>query len=211
MKFEQINHRFTNAVTEWIAKGYTFNTTTMAGHQGEIAHVDLTDGKEVIRILLDKFFSHSNFSRVDGMHYSFDGLKLIVGRVTDEVTPNGTDNWETVWNNRLEIISCEEFYEIGSKKPRGYVWYGTKDEAIAQQAKNNMRYKARNIPVWKKFPESAKAIVLPFIRQQPRCKSARVSDISKVEKKVTWRVEGNTIREYVKYIVEAKGQEYRLK
>lgn len=207
MKFEQINHRFTETVTEWLTKGYTFNTTTMAGHQGEIAHVDLTDGKEVIRILLDKF---SSLSRSDILNY-FDGIKLIVGRVTDAVTPNGTDNWETVWNNRLEIISCEEFYEIGSRKPKGYVWYGTKEEAVAQQAKNFSRYKSSHVSAWKEFPDSAKAVVLPFIKKQPKCKSARISDISKVVKKTTWKVEDNTIREYARYTVEAKGHEYRLR
>jgi len=50
MKFETINRKFTEVVSEWIGKGYAFNTATMGGSQGEIAKVDLTDGKEIIRI-----------------------------------------------------------------------------------------------------------------------------------------------------------------
>lgn len=52
MKYIDINQRFTAKVAEYIAKGYTINTATMSGSQGEVAHVDLTDGKQVVRVLL---------------------------------------------------------------------------------------------------------------------------------------------------------------
>ncbi len=47
MKYIDINQKFTAKVAEYIAKGYTINTATMSGSQGEVAHVDLTDGKQV--------------------------------------------------------------------------------------------------------------------------------------------------------------------
>ena len=45
MKYIDINQRFTAKVAEYIAKGYTINTATMSGSQGEVAHVDLARGR----------------------------------------------------------------------------------------------------------------------------------------------------------------------
>ncbi len=209
MKFEEINRRFTEVVTEWIAKGYTFNLSTMAGHQGEIGKVDLTDGKEVIRILLDRFGSPLN--KIGDDYFSLEGIKLIVGKVTDPVTPNSSDEWQTVWNSRLEIIFCEEFYMIGTSKYTGSRWYGTKEDTIASQKKSHARYNARYIPGNREFPDKAKEIVLPFLKRQPKNKSLRLSDITKVTKTIMIKVEKSSVREYAKYTVTARDHEYRLK
>ena len=53
MKKHEIEAIFTAKVQEYIAKGYTISTTTMSGHQGEIAKIDVTNGEELIRILLE--------------------------------------------------------------------------------------------------------------------------------------------------------------
>ena len=209
MKFEEINRRFTEVVTAWIAKGYTFNLSTMAGHQGELGKVDLTDGKEVIRILLDHFGSPLN--RIGDDYYSLEGIKLIVGRVTDPVTPNSPDEWQTVWNNNLEPISYEEFYLIGTAKYTGARWYGTKEDTINAQKKSHERYKARHVPAKRYFSEEAKDIVLPFLKRQPKSKSLRLSDITNVTKTISMKVESNSACEYARYTVTAKGHEYRLK
>ena len=42
---------------------------------------------------------------------SLDGVEIIVGRATAAVKPNHSEDRETIWNNRLEIISQERFYE----------------------------------------------------------------------------------------------------
>ena len=52
MKYADINRRFTEIVAEWLAKGYSINTASMSGSQGETAKIDLTDGKEIVRILV---------------------------------------------------------------------------------------------------------------------------------------------------------------
>jgi hypothetical protein len=62
MKYIDINQKFTAKVAEYIAKGYTINTATMSGSQGEVAHVDLTDGKQVVRVLLDSFTEYDSFA-----------------------------------------------------------------------------------------------------------------------------------------------------
>ena len=124
MKFESINRRFTETVAEWLAKGYTINTASMAGSQGEIGKIDLTDGKEIIRVLLDTFTMHP--TRESGRCYSLEGVKLIVGRVTDMVTPNSEDTWNHIWNNLLEVLTCEEYFQIGRVHRDSSKWYGTK-------------------------------------------------------------------------------------
>ena len=53
MKFENINKKFTEKVNEYISRGYYINAGTMScsGGQGEISHIDLTNGKEMSEAL----------------------------------------------------------------------------------------------------------------------------------------------------------------
>lgn len=48
MKYIDINRKFTETVSSYIAQGYIINTASMSGSQGEIAHIDLTDGKQIV-------------------------------------------------------------------------------------------------------------------------------------------------------------------
>ena len=50
--YADINQEFSDAVAEYMSKGYSINTGTMDGSQGEVAHIDLTDGNEIVRVLL---------------------------------------------------------------------------------------------------------------------------------------------------------------
>ena len=95
MKYIDINQKFTAKVAEYIAKGYTINTATMSGSQGEVAHVDLTDGKQVVRVLLDSFTEYDSFN-------SLSGLEIVVGTPADKVVP-----YDTVrYNCFLSLICC---------------------------------------------------------------------------------------------------------
>jgi len=198
MKFAEINKKYTEKVASYMAMGYTINTATMSGSQGEIAHIDLTNGKEIIRVMLESKSEHE-IDREKEKWYSFDVTQIVVGRCTDKVTPNSDDTWQTLWNSHLEIISCEKFYKIGRNG-----FYGTKEESMNQQKKHIERYRANHIKNEKVFSDSAKEIVLPFMKRQPKCKSIKVSDIENV-KKVIYEDEF-----HVSYFVLAKGNQYRL-
>ena len=208
MKFAEINARFTEKVAEYMAKGYTINTATMNGSQGELGKVDLTNGREIIRVLLDDFGTPC--TRIEHRFYSFDGVKLIVGRVTDDVIPNSQSTWQTVWNNRLEVLYREEYYQIGREKRGGVKWYGSKVEAMAQQDKQWKRYKARDVGDRIELPEAFREVVLPFVRRQPRCKSVRISEIKRVTKVLAYHTENHHFKEYARYTVEVRGQSFRL-
>ena len=55
MKFIDINREFTAAASSYMAQGYYINAGTMGGSQGEVAHIDRTNGTEIIRELLPTF------------------------------------------------------------------------------------------------------------------------------------------------------------
>ena len=100
MKYIDINRKFTETVSSYIAQGYIINTASMSGSQGEIAHIDLTDGKQIVRVLLDSFTEWEDYNQLEG-------LKLVVGIAADNVKPNDSQRCDVIWNNRLDVISCE--------------------------------------------------------------------------------------------------------
>ena len=55
MTYADINKMFTAEASKYLARGYHFNTASMSGSQGETAKVDLTNGTEIIRVLLRTF------------------------------------------------------------------------------------------------------------------------------------------------------------
>ena len=120
MTFKDINARFTEIVAEYISRGWRMNAGTMSGSQGEIAHIDLTDGASIIRVVVESFTDYENQT---------EGVEIKVGRSTDKVKADGQRDLATIWNNRLEIICAEKFYQIGRERRDGSKFYGSKEEA----------------------------------------------------------------------------------
>lgn len=181
MKFESINKRFTEKVAAWMAKGYYINSSTMGGSQGEISKIDLTDGNEIIRILLTQ---ESKFEKSGPMAFHrIDVVTLTVGRALEEnhVYPNSSRTWDTLWNNRLDVLETEDFYKIDESYD-GEAWYGTKEEACKANDKRLARYNSKSS---EKPVESAKAkeILLKAIRKRPGMKSVRPGEIKSVTRR----------------------------
>ena len=154
MTYRDINNRFTEIVAEYIAKGYTFNTSSMGGSQGEIANIDLTNGKEIIRIVLSSF---SNWRE------NLEGVEIAIGRCTDNVRPHSGQLHETVWNSHLEIVRTEYFYKIS----RYDNFYGTREEAEAAREVRHARYARREFSRTEYKPsEKAKAIAERIVRNK---------------------------------------------
>lgn len=188
---KDIEKIYTDTLTEYINKGYRINSNTMSGSQGEIAKIDLTNDKEIIRIMLNR---GTNF----GGRYWTDYIKLTVGRNTDKLRD---DYMDIIWNEHLEIISEISFYKIGHNGD----YYGTKEEAIEAMKKSYDRIKnrvvIRNTEII--LPDTAKEIVLPFLRKQYKCKSIRIDEINKVSKIFS---DGKP-----QYYIVARGRSYLLK
>lgn len=131
MKYADINARYTELISEYIGKGYTINTATMSGSQGETAKIDLTSGADIIRIMIATFSDWIN---------NLEGVEIIVGKVVDEgVRPHSNSGWDTIWNDRLEILSTERFYKIGEDCRHG-AFYGSEAEAKAVVVIRRSRY-----------------------------------------------------------------------
>lgn len=131
MKYADINRRYTEIVAEYIGQGYTINTISMIGSQGETAKVDLTDGTEIIRVIVATF---------SDWKANIDGVEIIIGRAVDKsINPHNNSGWDTIWNNQLEVITTERYYKIG----RNSNHYGTQAEAEASADLRVKRYIAR--------------------------------------------------------------------
>ena len=54
MTRKDLDRIYTAKVTELLAQGYQIHTGTMRGSQGELAHIDLSKGSEIIRVLMEQ-------------------------------------------------------------------------------------------------------------------------------------------------------------
>jgi len=193
MKSKEINRIYTETVAALIAKGYQIHTATMSGSQGEIAHIDLSNGKEILRVLLNRegFYDDSPYS---------DRVTLTVGRCTEELRINGfCHGYHTIWNNRLEALSETTWIEIDRD------WYVTPDEAKALGELKFARRKrrSRRSTEYRQMPDAFKSAALRWLKKQPRMKTCRLEDITKITK-----------RSYTNgfiYEIEAKGKTYTIK
>lgn len=184
MKYIDINKKFSEKVSEYMANGYYINTASMSGTQGEVAKVDLTNGKEIIRVRLESFYD-----------FTLRGFAIIVGKCVDNVKPNSNDNWATMWNDNLEEIEIIRFYELGKLNAN---IYGTLEESKAARAKrrararNNMEFNGKKVTNTKAI-ELAKNI----IRREFGYKRICEEDI-------------RVIRDDGRYFVSYRGNSYEL-
>lgn len=190
MTYADINKMFTAEVSKYLALGYHFNTSTMNASEGELGKVDLTDGKEVVRVLLRTF----------SKDWDKRGVELIVGCVAEkeEVRPDVAYSRNSIWNGRLEQISNQRFYEVnGYGDPDKF--YGTEADAEAV-SKVRMRRYAQRPNRQNKDMTSAQTIkiAVPFIR--------RKLGIKNVDKK---RVEVFRTPDH-RYIISYRGTGYQL-
>lgn len=169
MKYIDINAKFTAAVNSYLAQGYIINAASMSGSQGEVAHIDLTNGKQIVRVLLDSFTEWEDSSMMEG-------LKLVIGIATGSAKPNDNQRCDVIWNNRLEVISCEKFYKLSSNRDDS-AFYGTREEATAADEKRFERYCRRDCRIKKHLPEKASPLVKEFVRRKFGLKRVVVSNI----------------------------------
>ena len=195
MNQNDINRAFTEKVAELLSRGYQIYPGTMNGSQGEIAHVDLYKGEKIIRVLLD---------RTIGRGEKPDGVRLIVGRNTDRIRMNCFDTLgNTIWNNRLEILSEIEFCQIGEN------YYTDAETGKAIQEKRRARREARHESVRRNLPDAFKCAALKYVQRQPRMKSCKLADVTRVTRvnRSSW---GEVTPALYCYEIEARGKTFRL-
>ena len=197
MKKTTVERMYTAKIAELLNQGWHIHTSTMPGHQGEVAHVDLTDGSEIRRALLCR---EMTWGRSDADFYGHK-IIILVGKNTDPIWP-GWDS--TLWNNHIEVCSQIELAEIQEPDryhPEG--WYTDMATAREIQRIRNERREARRIPTEKVLGTAFKSIALRWVRKQPRMKTTKLEDITKVAR-YTSR-DGST-----GFKIEAKGKTFTL-
>lgn len=197
MKKTTVERMYTAKVAELLNQGWHIHTSTMPGHQGEVAHVDLTDGSEIRRALLCR---EMTWGRSDADFYGHK-IIILVGKNTDPIWP-GWDS--TLWNNHIEVCSQIELAEIQEPDryhPEG--WYTDMATAREIQRIRNERRETRRIPTERVLGTAFKSIALRWVRKQPRMKTTKLEDITKVAR-YTSR-DGST-----GFKIEAKGKTFTL-
>ena len=198
MKKQEIRNIYTQKAAELLAAGYTIFPDTMRGHQGEIAHIDFSNGSEILRLLLAKDHRYSR----DESKYIGDTIILTLGKAPDDTRVY--ENWDgDIWNQRLEPRFQIEWAEISDGSRRGSDWYTSLEEGVRIQEKRFARYKAQDSRIRKELGKAFKSIALKWVRRQPRMKSCRLEDIERME-----RVIGYNGRRY--FEIRAKGKTYTL-
>lgn len=168
-KKQDIDRIFTEKVSELLAQGFQINPATMGGSQGEIAHVDLRKGNEIIRVLLEQDTDWA-------LGRPIDCLRISMGRCTDPLL-NQDDSFEMrkiIWNNKLEIISEIRFACIGN---RIYMDITSGREAAK---KRFHRRESRYIPARRELPDAFKSSALRWLRKQKGFKTCRIDEIESV-------------------------------
>lgn len=149
MKYIDINKKFTEAVAEYMNKGYTINSATMRGSQGEITKIDLTNETEIIRVAIESFRDWRTCT---------EGLEIVVGRYTSsDVTPNTISGYNTIWAHDLEVLRTERFYKIGSNRT-GEDFYGTEEESRNADALRHQRWTNKHTDRKQPVPTTGKAL-----------------------------------------------------
>lgn len=195
MKKQDIRSEYTKKVAELLGKGYTIYPDTMNGSQGEIAHIDLTNGNEIIRVLLERGLCWSRIG--DG--FTGNMITMTVGRA--DASTWVEDGWSgTIWNNRLEPIYKREWAEISEQ---GEGWYTDPEEAAEIGRIRRERYMRSRENGRETLGNEYKEIAIRWLRKQPRMKTARMADIEKVERYRTG--------EKRRFEITAKGQRFAIR
>ena len=197
MKKQDIRRIYTQKVTELLNQGYTIFPDTMSGCQGEIAHIDLTNGSEILRVLLTR---EHRWDRSEG-GYSGDTICLTIGKAAPDTRVFG--NWDgTIWNNRLEPRFQIEWAWIGAN--RYHDWYTSLEEGKRISRLQWERYKVHQVESRETLSDAFKSAALKWIRKQPRMKSCKLEDIEKIER--CWDHNGNR-----RFEITAKGKRYTIR
>ena len=194
MNQNDINCLFTEKVTELLAQGFQINPGTMSGCQGEIAHVDLRKGDEILRVYMEHISDYGQ---------CYNGYMLIrVGRNTDPIRNHWRD--DTIWNSHLEILSEIKLAKITDN------YFTTLEKGAAAAKKRLQHWKSHEYPSRRELTGDAfKSIALKYVRKQPRMKSCRLEDITKVVRvnETEW---GKTLPSLDHYEITARGHIFRL-
>lgn len=182
-KKQDIDRIFTETVAGLLAQGYQINPTTMNGTQGEIAHIDLRKGDNLLRVLLEQ----------EPLDWPTNGcLRLVVGRDTDHLRTDKDERVRrrnrtfepacTIWNDELQILSEIKFYTFGYNSAiyaRIFCDEATAEEAAAKKTMRALAHlKSKNAR--RVLPDGFKSAALHWVHKKKGFKRCRLDEIESV-------------------------------
>ena len=165
-----IDKKFTDIVNNYLSSGYKIYTNTMGDSQGEIAKIDLTNGKEIVRVLLESRCAYRDYlgtMKIRLLHFELDDIRPGIGN-------------ETLWNYDDKEFSRIVYYRISS---RGWQVF-TKDEQLINEIthKRNERYKNEfKSYICSITPEK----MITVVNRQKGFKTLKAKDIVSIQKDAT--------------------------
>lgn len=189
MRKQDIDKLVTNEVAKYISNGYVINMNTFNSSDGT-QRIDLIKDNHFIRLFLEK-------------HYSYE--RYYIDFVISEMYIKNIKKFherDIIYKDSLTKIYNSKFVHIGKD------YYLPIEESKEVLEKSKQRRTERDRETDKKFfvkldDIKAKKIVLPFVKRQDRCKSAKLSDIYYVAKIVD--------KNKVKYVVCVKDKLFYFK
>ena len=174
----------------------------MSGSEGEISKIDLTDGNDIIRILLTDERKWKKDERRE-----VESVVMKVGRSTEKQTdrPHGnpfSNMCHNLWNSKLEILEQRTFYQINRDEDfftEDYAEYCSMQDVQLKRLLN--RDDRRWSPKTTELGEGAKQAAVRYIKRK-----LGKSRVSSKDIKVTKKEWQDETRYYVKYF----SNEYRL-
>lgn len=187
MKRQDIDHIYTELVADLLQRGYQIYPYTMGGSQGEWAHIDLSNGSEIVRVLIESEMSC-------GETYG-DIVKITLGKCTDRIRGGLHD---VIWNNNLEVSFQIRFARISKS------FYTSPEESERMADVRFARYKDRQTEIPADLSDAYKSVALRWLRKQPRMKTCQLGDIEKMIRTTTYN--GGKVC----FEITAKGKKYIL-
>lgn len=182
MKYKDIDARMTEIVVDFIRNGWLLNTNSFSGNQGEIAKVDLTNGTDVVRIVLDSFSHFSDGKSENIAEYYISGYRITVGygNKVDSFHPHEPSWHSPLWTTHLQNSVSECFYCLG-EACRGVDWFtDNKEEAIRAYRLRSKRYASKGSSPHHELPDAAKKVALRILRRRKGMKSLPLNMVDSV-------------------------------
>lgn len=161
MNKDDISRIYTAKIAELLSAGYQINPWTMSGSQGEIAKVDLTNGSEIIRVLIETSCEFP-IGKI---------VTITIGRVVEQ-------GELTIWNHHLEVCSQIKFAEIAED------YYTTYDEGVKIGKKRVQRLTRCVNRSSSDLSDAYKMIALRWIQRKPHMKSCKLKDIESMTRRM---------------------------
>lgn len=173
MKRNELNHIVTEKAAAYIAQGYDFNLSTMSW-SGK--HVDLRKGDELIRIYVKE-------DRPMLGNCIVETVSVITAHNTRPLLDNG---WDCVHDDEMETLE-EDKWVVCTNYTANHgrtEWLAPFEEADAIAAKKLQRlerdHAERECYQKELTSDATKAIVLKYLRRQPKMKSCKLDDIQRI-------------------------------